>query len=140
MIKQINIAQEFGEIENLVRTLSAEDQKWNIDKVSPWDQEFRDYVNRIKNDERSFEELMSNETYFRDKFTQFLYSPRGGIFQVCNNTLDWNSISKIISRQTFGSLKTSNVENLHQMYYFRHCHTLTRGVISKLFIYNFHLF
>ena len=52
-----------------------------IDNISPWDQAFKDYVNKIKREEEPFEELIRNETYFREKFTQFLYSPRGGIFQ-----------------------------------------------------------
>ena len=52
-----------------------------IDNISPWDQAFKDYVNKIKREEAPFEELIKNETYFREKFTQFLYSPRGGIFQ-----------------------------------------------------------
>ena len=52
-----------------------------IDNISPWDQAFKDYVNKIKREEAAFEELIKNETYFREKFTQFLYSPRGGIFQ-----------------------------------------------------------
>ena len=52
-----------------------------IDNISPWDQAFKDYVNKIKREEEPFEELIKNETYFREKFTQFLFSPRGGIFQ-----------------------------------------------------------
>eukprot|EP00092_Neocalanus_flemingeri_P023513 GFUD01025500.1.p1 GENE.GFUD01025500.1~~GFUD01025500.1.p1 ORF type:complete len:1021 (+),score=134.31 GFUD01025500.1:157-3219(+) len=81
MIKQIDIAREFGEIEHLVDQLAAPDQKWNIEKISPWHPAFRDYVNKFKKTNDSFETLIRNETYFRDKFTQFLYSPRGGIFQ-----------------------------------------------------------
>ena len=41
MIKQIDIASEFGEIEKLVDQLSAPDQKWNIEKISPWHPAFR---------------------------------------------------------------------------------------------------
>ena len=44
----------------------------------------RDYVNKFKKTNDSFEVLISNETYFRDKFTQFLFSPKGAIFQVIN--------------------------------------------------------
>ena len=51
-------------------------------QVSPWNGAFRSYINNIKNSEKSFEELMKDEAYFRDKFTQFLFSPRGAIFQV----------------------------------------------------------
>ena len=50
--------------------------------MSPWEQGFKTYVNKIKQTNEPFEELIKNETYFREKFTQFLYSPRGGIFQV----------------------------------------------------------
>ena len=42
----------------------------------------RDYVNKFKKSDEPFEILIRNETFFREKFTQFLYSPRGGIFQV----------------------------------------------------------
>ena len=45
----------------------------------------RDYVNKFKKSDDSFEVLISNETYFRDKFTQFLFSPKGAIFQVFLN-------------------------------------------------------
>jgi len=81
MIKKINIAEEFGQMEKLVSILSSPEQKWNLDKVSPWNGAFRSYINNIKNSEKSFEELMKDEAYFRDKFTQFLFSPRGAIFQ-----------------------------------------------------------
>jgi len=81
MIKQIDIASEFQQIENLVNQLSAQDQNWNIEKIYPWHPAFRDYVNKFKKSDQPFETLISNETFFREKFTQFLYSPRGGIFQ-----------------------------------------------------------
>ena len=83
MIKKINVSQEFSTLENLVQRLqSPEQSSWNIDKVSPWHNAFRDYVNKFKYTEETFETLISNETYFRSKLTQFLYSPRGMIFQV----------------------------------------------------------
>ena len=51
----------------------------------------REYVNKFKGTNASFESLISNETYFRQKFTQFLYSPKGGIFQVnLNSILNFN--------------------------------------------------
>ena len=68
-------------MENLIGELSSPEQNWNIDKVTPWNQAFRDYVNKFKNSDKTFEELISDEEYFRTKFTQFLFSPRGGIFQ-----------------------------------------------------------
>ena len=99
MIKQIDIAREFGQIENLVTKLSGPlvagfasihlywqflfpGAEQSISSVSPWEQGFKTYVNKIKQTNEPFEELIKNETYFREKFTQFLYSPRGGIFQV----------------------------------------------------------
>jgi len=81
MIKQIDIAREFSQIENLVNQLSAPGQSWNIEKIYPWHPAFRDYVNKFKKSDEPFETLIRNETFFREKFTQFLYSPRGGIFQ-----------------------------------------------------------
>ena len=82
MIKKINVSSEFSTLENLVdRLQSPEQSSWNIDKVSPWHNAFRDYVNKFKYTEETFETLISNETYFRSKLTQFLYSPRGMIFQ-----------------------------------------------------------
>ena len=81
MIKQIDIASEFSQMETLISQLSSEEQQWNIEKVSPWNQAFRDYVNKFKKTNQTFEELISDESYFREKFTQFLFSPRGGIFQ-----------------------------------------------------------
>ena len=43
----------------------------------------RDYVNKFKGPTNaSFEDLISDQSYFREKFTQFLFSPKGGIFQV----------------------------------------------------------
>ena len=39
-------------------------------------------MNKFKPTNASFESLISDETYFRQKFTQFLYSPKGGIYQV----------------------------------------------------------
>ena len=100
MLKQIDMGQEFSQIQNLVHRLTGESKRsWDslliilylaaasdvIDNISPWDQAFKDYVNKIKREEEPFEELIKNETYFREKFTQFLYSPRGGIFQVKND-------------------------------------------------------
>ena len=83
MIKKINVSNEFSTLENLVERLQSPEQtSWNIDKVSPWHNAFRDYVNKFKYTEETFERLISNETYFRSKLTQFLYSPRGMIFQV----------------------------------------------------------
>jgi len=80
-IKQIDIANEFAEIEDLVGQLASPDQNWNIEKIYPWHPAFRDYVNKFKKSDEPFEILIRNETFFREKFTQFLYSPRGGIFQ-----------------------------------------------------------
>lgn len=81
MISQIDIPKEFHLIENLVNRLEAPSERWNIDKVIPWHTGFRTYVNKFKKTNATFDVLMKNETYFREKFTQFLYSPRGAIFQ-----------------------------------------------------------
>ena len=43
MIKQIDIAREFQQIENLVNQLSAPDQNWNIEKIYPWHPAFRNF-------------------------------------------------------------------------------------------------
>ena len=100
MIKKINVSKEFGTLETLVERLqSPEQSSWNIDKVSPWHNAFRDYVNKFKYTEETFETLISNETYFRSKLTQFLYSPRGMIFQVrvqskkCNDPVTCTDIA-----------------------------------------------
>ena len=45
---------------------------------------FRDYVTKFKNTDESFEDLIQDETFFRTKLTQFLFSPRGAIYQVIN--------------------------------------------------------
>ena len=79
MIKQIDIAKEFNKIDHLVTSMSAQEQY--INSISPWHIAFKTYVNKIKKINKPFEELISDETYFKEKFTQFLYSPRGGIFQ-----------------------------------------------------------
>jgi hypothetical protein len=82
MISQIDIPGEFGKIEGLVNQLREDED--NIEWVNPWHDEFRNYVIRFKepeNLERTFEQLMTNNTYFRHKFTQFLFSPKGAIFQ-----------------------------------------------------------
>ena len=42
----------------------------------------RDYVNLFKGEDASFEILIRNETFFREKFTQFLFSPKGASYQV----------------------------------------------------------
>eukprot|EP00092_Neocalanus_flemingeri_P006866 GFUD01007412.1.p1 GENE.GFUD01007412.1~~GFUD01007412.1.p1 ORF type:complete len:1065 (+),score=241.14 GFUD01007412.1:250-3444(+) len=81
MIKQIDIAKEFDKFDEMVEKLRSPEQRWNINKVQPWHPGFRDYVNKFKNTNDSFEVLISNETYFRDKLTQFLFSPKGAIFQ-----------------------------------------------------------
>ena len=42
----------------------------------------RDYVNKFKKSNESFDVLMENDSYFREKLTQYLFSPKGAIFQV----------------------------------------------------------
>ena len=42
----------------------------------------RDYVNKFKKTDASFETVIRNESFFREKFTQFLFSPKGASFQV----------------------------------------------------------
>jgi len=81
MISQIDIPKELPLIEGLVNRLTSPSEKWNIEKVTSWHGPFRDYVNKFKKSNASFEVLLQNETFFREKFTQFLYSPRGAIFQ-----------------------------------------------------------
>jgi len=81
MIKKIDIANEIGKFDEMVEKLRSPEQSWSINKVHPWHTGFRDYVNKFKKSDDSFEVLISNETYFRDKFTQFLFSPKGAIFQ-----------------------------------------------------------
>ena len=47
----------------------------------------RDYVNKFKHTDATFEILIRNESFFREKFTQFLFSPKGASYQVplgCN--------------------------------------------------------
>lgn len=81
MIKQIDIAKEFDKFDEMVGRLRSPEQSWNINKVQPWHTGFRDYVNKFKKTNDSFEDLMDSEEYFRDKLTQFLFSPKGAIFQ-----------------------------------------------------------
>ena len=38
-------------------------------------------MTKFKQTNVTFETLIRNETFFREKLTQFLFSPRGGIFQ-----------------------------------------------------------
>jgi len=80
-IKQINISEEFHKFDTLIQKLTASDQAWNINNVQPWHLGFRDYVTKFKNTDESFEELIKDESFFRIKLTQFLYSPRGAIYQ-----------------------------------------------------------
>jgi len=81
MIKKIDIAREFDKFDEMVGRLRAPQQSWNINKVQPWHTGFRDYVNKFKRENESFEALIRNEDYFREKLTQFLFSPKGAIFQ-----------------------------------------------------------
>jgi predicted RND superfamily exporter protein len=81
MIKEIDIPNEFEVIEDLVSKLEATEANHNIDKVTPWHRAFRDYVNKFKPENATFEHLITNKTYFKDKFTQFLFSPKGAIYQ-----------------------------------------------------------
>jgi predicted RND superfamily exporter protein len=81
MIKEIDIPNEFEVIEDLVSKLEATEENHNIDKVTPWHRAFRDYVNKFKPENATFEDLITNKTYFKEKFTQFLFSPKGGIYQ-----------------------------------------------------------
>ena len=49
---------------------------------SLWFLPTRDYVNKFKAEDASFEILIRNESFFREKFTQFLFSPKGASYQV----------------------------------------------------------
>jgi len=77
-IKKIDIGSEFREMDRLVSRLGSDE---GVDNISPWHPAFRDYVNKFKKTNQTFEMLIRNETLFREKLTQFLYSPRGGSFQ-----------------------------------------------------------
>ena len=60
---------------------------WFIKNTSCWLRSLlrilcRDYVNKFKPENATFEHLITNKTYFKEKFTQFLFSPKGGIYQV----------------------------------------------------------
>ena len=48
----------------------------------------RDYVNKFKKTDASFETVIRNESFFREKFTQFLFSPKGASFQVIISDCD----------------------------------------------------
>ena len=39
-------------------------------------------MNKFKKTDASFETVIRNESFFREKFTQFLFSPKGASFQV----------------------------------------------------------
>ena len=45
----------------------------------------RKYVNKFKRNNEAFNDLIKDENFFRKKLTQFLFSPRGAIFQVKYN-------------------------------------------------------
>ncbi|XP_023339853.1 patched domain-containing protein 3 isoform X2 [Eurytemora carolleeae] len=79
MIPKIDMSTEFFKVEQLVQTLRSRDK--NIEWVNTWTADFRNYVNTFTFSSLSFEELMQDEDFFRDKFTQFLYSPKGAAYQ-----------------------------------------------------------
>jgi len=81
MVKQVNVSAEMDKFDELINKLTGPDQEWNINKVQPWHIGFRNYVNKFKESNATFEQLVKNETYFRGKLTQFLFSPRGAIYQ-----------------------------------------------------------
>jgi len=81
MIKQIDITREFENLDLMVKKMRSSAQRWNINKIQPWHIGFRDYVNKFKKSNESFDVLMENESYFREKLTQYLFSPKGAIFQ-----------------------------------------------------------
>merc|ERR1719336_2068374 len=48
MVKQVDIAAEMGNFDQLVEAMRAPEQAWNINTVQPWHSGFRDYVNKFK--------------------------------------------------------------------------------------------
>jgi len=81
MIKRIDLSQEFDTLDRMVERLKETGEHHNIEKIKSWHYGFRDYVNKFKKSEEPFETLISDPTYFREKFTQFLFSPKGASFQ-----------------------------------------------------------
>jgi len=79
MIQQVDIPKEFSKIEELVTKM--ENLTGNIAYITPWHTDFREYVETFKTDNKTFEELLLEEGYFRNKLTQFLFSPKGAIYQ-----------------------------------------------------------
>ena len=45
-------------------------------------------MNKFKKTDASFETVIRNESFFREKFTQFLFSPKGASFQVIISDCD----------------------------------------------------
>jgi len=81
MVKYIDIPQEFFTLDTMIKRLEATKEHNNIEKIKSWHFEFRDYVNKFKPIDASFEILIRNESFFREKFTQFLFSPKGASYQ-----------------------------------------------------------
>ena len=105
MIKQIDVAAEIGKFDELIEKMTSPSQSWNINKIQPWHVGFRwesvihiirntikliflsrEYVNKYKSSNETFENLIRNEDYFRKKLTQFLFSPKGAFYQVFFHT------------------------------------------------------
>jgi len=81
MIKQIDIPREMDNFDLLVGKMRAGNQSWNVNSVQPWHSGFRDYVMKFNTENKTFEELIKDDDFFKRKLTQFLFSPRGAIYQ-----------------------------------------------------------
>jgi len=79
MIPKINISEELIKVEHLVDTLRSKED--NIEWVNTWTTDFRAYVNKFKWDDETFEDLVHDDQYLREKITQFLFSPSGAVYQ-----------------------------------------------------------
>ena len=62
--------------------ICVESRILNFSCINVWKIFFRDYVNKFKSTNESFEDLIKDDEFFRSKLTQYLFSPRGAIYQV----------------------------------------------------------
>ena len=65
----------------LGKEIRIEKYEKNI-SLSVWNFYSRDYVMKFNTQNQTFEELIQDDDFFRSKLTQFLFSPRGAIYQV----------------------------------------------------------
>ena len=99
----------------------------------------RDYVTKFAPSNATFEHLVANKTYFKEKFTQFLFSPKGGIYQVWTTHNDPNHkrFKLFIFSRTFGFHPNWFVENPPLMFFSKRSPSNTSASLGE---YSWSLF